>query len=89
MSEVSVIDSFVEMSGPQLIFLGLFIIVSVVGGNYVFALHNKRKNKAVWSYFDVFRDLKEFNVREWLGLLLVFVVAMLFGILAIIVGRQS
>ena len=73
-----------SMPRPQLLFLGLFTATWLIGGNILVALHYRRMGKSAWLGFRPFAfPWKDFNAREWLTLLLLAVVSLIFVAIAI------
>jgi hypothetical protein len=56
------------MPGAQIAALGLFMIIAVVGGNYVFIRHNRRRGRPALQGWTVFGSLRDFDRSDWLWL---------------------
>jgi len=62
------------------IYIGLFAVTWLIGGNIVVALHYKRVGKPWWSGFKPFAfPWRDFNGREWAMLGILAFVALTFG----------
>jgi hypothetical protein len=78
---------FRQMPAAQFFFLVLFAATWLIGANVVVAFHHRRLGKPWWSGFKPFAfPFKEFNAREWLSLLCLAMVALLFGTVALSLG---
>jgi hypothetical protein len=76
--------AFVKAPALQNLYLGLAAFTWLVGGNILTALHFKRLKKPWWSEFRPFSfPFKDFNTREWLTLLGLWVLTAYFGVMAI------
>ena len=83
-----VLEVLRTMPALQVVFLVAFIVLFVVGGNAVFALHYRRVGKSVVkSILDPSSfPLVNFNARELLLLVGVFVLSGVLGVLAVMAG---
>lgn len=65
----------------QNLLIGLGVVTWVGGGNVLIAFHYRRMGKPWWTGFKPFAlAFKDFNAREWLMLLILFVMTMAFMI---------
>lgn len=77
-------DLFASLHDSQLIFLALFVATAVLGGNAVIAMHYRRLGKPWWSIFTMRFSILNFDRKELSLLLAVLLVAMLFGVIALL-----
>lgn len=61
-----------SMPGAQIAALGLFMTIAVVGGNYVFIRHNRRRGRPALRGWTVFGSLRDFDHTDWLWLAAVY-----------------
>lgn len=68
-------EMLVAMPLLQQVALALFLAVGVIGGNYVFIRHNRRRGRAAMHGWNVIGNLREFDRSDWAWLASVFAVA--------------
>ena len=77
---LQVADSLGEMTTAHVILFALFFLVSIVGGNAVFLMHNRRTGRSWRALFDMTSfPLLHFNRKEWFLLAVVSLTAFLVG----------
>ena len=71
-------------STESLVFVGLGMVIWIVGGNFLVARHYRRMGKSVWSGLNPFAfPFKNFNTYEWIVLVSLAVSSLvLFGFAA-------
>ena len=86
-SVARVVDMLAALPVGQMVLLGFCAATWLIGGNVVISLHYRRIGKHWASGLKPFAfPFKDFNAKEWVLLLIVFVIAMLFGIACIAYG---
>jgi hypothetical protein len=75
------------MTPGQVFFLVLFAVTWLVGGNILVASHYRRLGKSPWSGFRPFAfPFANFNAREWLILMGLALLSMIFGAISLSLG---
>ncbi|WP_157480839.1 MULTISPECIES: hypothetical protein [unclassified Lysobacter] len=78
-----------SLNGLQWLFVILFVTTAVVGGNAVFYLNAKRRGLSGRTGLSPFNfPVSTLSGWEWLSLVLVMVVSLVFAVLAVISGSQ-
>jgi hypothetical protein len=83
MNVTDVLDVIAGMPHSRKIFLALFLLISIGGGNYVFIRHNRRRQLPAWQGWNPFSSMVSFDRSDWAALVLVFALSMLCGFLAV------
>ena len=78
-----------NMPGLQLLFLGLFAATWLIGGNIVVVRHYRRMGRPASSGFKPFAfPWKDFNRAEGLSLFALAIVALTFGVIALLLSPE-
>ena len=59
------ISLFPVMPRAQQICVALFFAIAVIGGNYVFIRHNRRRGRTAWSGWNPFATMLRFDRSDW------------------------
>ena len=79
-----------RMPAAQLLFTALFFATWLIGGNVVIARHYQRIGQSAWSGFKFGAfPFRKFNLREWLTLIAVATVALVFGLIAVLIAEAT
>ena len=83
-----VVRMFVNVPHAKMVFYGMFAGTWLIGGNLLVAMHYRRIGKPWWSGFRPFScPFGNFNLFEWLSLIILGAVAFFFGGLALALGH--
>lgn len=73
---------FAAMPHAQALWVALFFLVSVIGGNYVFIRHNQKHGLPAWSGWNPFSAMQRFDRSDWIWLCCVLAAALICLIMA-------
>jgi hypothetical protein len=92
-TDINLIEHFRKVleanSSETLVLLGLAMVIWLIGGNVLVALHYRRVGRPIWSGFKPFAfPFRNFNIWEWLCLAGLAIAALTLMLLAIVVNHK-